>query len=144
VKSFEELTITPRVHACLAAHCLTSSALEQVGVLLGRGSSIEDVCPLPNHALGADKFLILASDLSTARAAALDAGLHILGRYHTHLPQRPSPSRADRHSLPNGWLEMIVCVGRRDGHRIITSTRIFDCSGNLVPLTLLNPSGVMA
>lgn len=136
MKPFEELTITVRAQMNLAAHCLNASAIEQVGVLLGRGSSIEDVCPLPNHATGPDKFLIRAADLSAAKATAADAGQRVLGRYHTHLPARPFPSHADRHSLPDGWLEMIVCVGRRGGQRMITDTRVFDSIGGRVPLIL--------
>lgn len=97
-------------HAALRQHCLSGDTRERVGLLVGTGDRVTAAVPLTNHARGTDSFFIRGADIRRVRAAV--APEVIVGRYHTHPASRIGPSREDRASLPDGWIELIVTVAQ--------------------------------
>jgi proteasome lid subunit RPN8/RPN11 len=121
--------LLPDVESSLRAACLVGGAQEKVGVVLGRGHLICEIITLPNRTGLRDAFQVLDDDVAAAKRHAEINGHQVIGRYHTHPPNRPAPSLQDRISLPPEWFELIVCVGRRDGQLTVTSLRAYDHQG---------------
>jgi len=96
---------------------------EVCGVLLGRGTAVTAVVPVANRE-GASprvRFEVAPEDLLRIQREARDAGLEIVGYYHSHPDHPARPSARDGETaargLSDGVLHVIVAVdaaGRTD------------------------------
>ncbi|MCX7993706.1 MAG: M67 family metallopeptidase [Fimbriimonadales bacterium] len=102
-----KITLTPEVEAAIRAHATEEYPHECCGALLGReGESkriIEQVIRLANERIDERerRFYVSPQQVLMAERRAREAGLLLLGFYHSH-PDHPAvPSEYDReHALP--------------------------------------------
>lgn len=106
------LTISsPLVDEMIDAAAASPDA-EICGLLLGRGASVETVCPCANVAPDpADSFEIDPAALIAAHRAARDGSPAVIGHYHSHPRGRAEPSARDAAAAEPGsyW---IIIAGR--------------------------------
>lgn len=115
------LEVTSEVIARLLAEAARAAPAECCGLLLGRGSRIEEIRPAANVA--ADRlrrFEIDPAALLAAHREARSGGAELLGYYHSHPAGHPTPSAIDcEHSSGDGRAWAIVAGGEigfwRDG-----------------------------
>ena len=108
------LRLTDGVDEAIRAHGRETYPHECCGALVGRDSLVTSAVPLPNTTDEGPRrrFLVRPSDYREAERAAGDAGVDLLGFYHSH-PDHPAvPSQYDLdHAWPN-LSYVIVAVGR--------------------------------
>jgi proteasome lid subunit RPN8/RPN11 len=104
------------------ARCEADYPRETCGLLLGRDEAgrrvVERVFPARNvnEERPADRYELHPADYLAADALAVEAGLEIVGVYHSH-PDHPSrPSATDLLHAQPSWSYLIVSV-RGDGSR---------------------------
>ena len=96
------LRLTDGVDEAIRAHGRETYPHECCGALVGRDSLVTSAVPLPNTTDEGPRrrFLVRPSDYREAERAAVDAGVDLLGFYHSH-PDHPAvPSQYD---LDHAW-----------------------------------------
>lgn len=98
------LRIAANLPVKIHAHALRTAPYECCGGLLGTDAPgerrIARIHPLPDTEVAPDRYLIPMAAMMKMEREAADAGLLILGYYHSH-PRGPAePSRVD---LDQGW-----------------------------------------
>lgn len=121
------LTLTRHVHREMVAACVAGYPLEACGLLGGTtdGSSAHaSRCfPATNEAASARVYTVAGRDLLRADRAAEDAGLSLLGVWHshTHTDAYPSPTDISQAPDPDWWY---VLVSLRDVEPAVRAYRI--------------------
>ena len=89
------MTIAASVVDDIIAHATECQPLECCGVLLGASDRITLAVRARNIAESPSRFLIDPQTHIEARRAARNAGLEVVGFYHSHPHSRPYPSPTD-------------------------------------------------
>lgn len=108
-----ELHLSPGAHEALRAACQHEYPREACGLLLGveeGARRVRQVIPARNLAAHRDAFTLDPSDFVRADSEARDAGLEILGIFHSHPDRDAVPSRQDLAAAQAGWSHVIVPV----------------------------------
>jgi proteasome lid subunit RPN8/RPN11 len=116
----------------MVAHCLRAAPLEACGLLAGTPADGDDraadarLCfPATNTDASARVYTVAPRDLLRADRAAEDAGLELLGVYHSHTHTEGYPSPTDVAAAPDpGWHYVLVSL--RDVEPTVRSYRIVD------------------
>ena len=100
--SERRLTITAGVDQAIRRHGQETYPHECCGALIGRGSDVVAVVPLPNTTEEGPRrrFLVRPSDYRLAEARARELGGELLGFYHSH-PDHPA--RPSQYDLDHAW-----------------------------------------
>lgn len=92
----------------LVAHALDDTPNECCGLLVGAGDLVHDVVRARNALASPTQFQIEPADHFAAIRKARDAGLEVLGAYHSH-PNGPShPSETDRARLTDPTMVQVI------------------------------------
>lgn len=100
-------------------HCAGAHPEEACGLLVGSVRGQERRALRAVRARNArsdrpgDRFELDPADFVAADAAARDAGLEIVGVYHSHPDGPATPSEIDHAVAEPGWAHLIVSVGGR-------------------------------
>lgn len=109
--------------------CERAHPAEACGLMLGRFEPREGKAPKLMalrlhparnvHASAGERFEIAPEDFVGADSAARDAGLEIVGVYHSHPRGGDGPSPADREGAQESWPSVIVALkdGRAESWR---------------------------
>jgi proteasome lid subunit RPN8/RPN11 len=86
--------------------------LEVCGVLLGKGSFVHAVVPVPNREAESPRarYQIAPEDLILIQRDGRDVGLEIVGYYHSHPDHPARPSDTDRAFAAEGLSDGVVHV----------------------------------
>jgi proteasome lid subunit RPN8/RPN11 len=109
----------------MAAHLRAGYPDEACGALLGRGSEVARVAPLPNRETQTPRvrYQIDPRDLVRLDREARDGDLDIIGYFHSHPDGHPRPSETDRsraaESLSDGVFHVVAAV---EGGQKVTPT----------------------
>ncbi len=97
-----ELTLPQTVVDAIRRHGEETYPHECCGALLGGGDRAAEIVPLPNTTEEGPRrrFLVRPSDYRLAERRAGDAGLELLGFYHSH-PDHPA--RPSQYDLDHAW-----------------------------------------
>lgn len=97
-----QLQLRAGVAAAIEAHGREAYPHECCGAMLGREGIVGRAVPLPNTTEEGPRrrFLVRPVDYRAAEAAAADAGLDLLGFYHSH-PDHPA--RPSQYDLDHAW-----------------------------------------
>ena len=102
---------------------------EVCGVLLGRGNAVEAVVPVANRERASPRvrFEIAPEDLARIQREARDAGLEIVGYYHSHPDHPARPSETDRRIAAEGLSDGViyVVVGVEKGEKATPTAWVF-------------------
>ena len=121
--------MTAAVHQQMLAACLAGYPLEACGLLGGRAAGEEataTVCyPATNAAASSRVYTVEPRDMLRADRAAEDAGVDLLGVWHshTHTDAYPSPTDIAQVPDPDWWY---VLVSLRDVEPVVRAYRIRD------------------
>src|SRR4029078_2408411 len=97
----------------MIGHSSDGYPLEACGLLIGRGDKVERFVACTNEAASARVYAIPAKELLRADREADDAGLSIIGVFHSHTHSEPYPSPTDVEQAPDpGWHYVIVSLKR--------------------------------
>jgi len=106
--------------AAIQAQARDGYPFETCGILVGRSgqgpSSVEEVLPVPNRETESPRvrYQIAPEDLLRIQRQAREAGLEIVGYYHSHPDHPARPSETDRQlaaeGLSDGVVHLIVGV----------------------------------
>ena len=123
------LTLAAGVHAEMVADCLGGYPLEACGLLGGTtagGDAAATVCyPAHNDAASARLYTVAPRDLLAADRAAEDAGIALVGVWHSHTHTDAYPSPTDVAEAPDpGWWYVVVSL--RDVEPVVRAYRICD------------------
>jgi desampylase len=80
----------------ILAHALEAAPQECCGLLIGNRGRIERAARARNLAPSPTRYLIDPADHFAALRAAREAGLAVIGAYHSHPASPPTPSQTDR------------------------------------------------
>lgn len=96
------LWLTAAADAAIRAHGRETFPHECCGALLGRDGSVQATHPLPNTTNEGPRrrFLVRPDDYRGAEKRAREAGLDLLGFYHSH-PDHPA--RPSQYDLDHAW-----------------------------------------
>ena len=107
------LAMTGRAFAEMIGHAYDGYPLEACGLLVGRGDKVERFVACTNEAASARVYTIPAKELLRADRQADDAGLAIIGVFHSHTHSEPYPSPTDVEQAPDPeWHYVIVSLKR--------------------------------
>jgi len=107
------LAMTRRTFAEMIGHAYDGYPLEACGLLIGRGDKVERFVACTNEAASARVYTIPAKELLRADREADDAGLAIIGVFHSHTHSEPYPSPTDVEQAPDPeWHYVIVGLKR--------------------------------
>jgi len=97
-----QLTIGARVDEAIRAHGDETYPHECCGALVGHGDRVTATVPLPNTTEEGPRrrFLVRPDDYRVAEKRAREAGLELLGFYHSH-PDHPA--RPSQYDLDHAW-----------------------------------------
>lgn len=112
------------------AHARRGYPLEVCGVLLGReGGGIERVVPVANRGARSPRvrYQIDPEDLLRIQREGREAGLEILGYYHSHPDHPARPSETDRRMAAEGLSDGVLhlVVGLEAGARATATAWVF-------------------
>jgi [CysO sulfur-carrier protein]-S-L-cysteine hydrolase len=115
----------------VVAHCLDWYPLEGCGLLAAGGAAgpadaeVREVYPAANSARSARLYTVEPKDLLRADRAAEEAGLSLVGVWHshTHTPAYPSPTDVAQAPDPD-WHYVLVSLS--DGEPVLRSYHIRD------------------
>jgi proteasome lid subunit RPN8/RPN11 len=138
----DTLTLPDAVHDRLRAHAEAAYPEECCGVLLGRVESdsirVTDLFPVENRDPDARerRYLIGPGDYLRAERTAEDAGLDVVGFYHSHPdhPARPSATDLAEATFP-GFVYTITAV-ERGRAASTTAWRLADDRSQFLPVSL--------
>jgi len=107
------LVMAKRTFAEMIGHAYDGYPLEACGLLIGRGDRVERFVACTNEAASARVYTIPAKELLQADRDADDAGLAIIGVFHSHTHSEPYPSPTDVEQAPDpDWHYVIVSLKR--------------------------------
>jgi [CysO sulfur-carrier protein]-S-L-cysteine hydrolase len=107
------LVMATRSFAEMIGHAYDGYPLEACGLLIGRGDKVERFVACTNEAASARVYAIPAKELLRADREADDAGLAIIGVFHSHTHSEPYPSPTDVEQAPDpDWHYVIVSLKR--------------------------------
>ena len=113
--------------AAMIGHAYNGYPLEACGLLVGSGERVERFVACTNESASARIYSIPGRELLRAERSAEDAGLEIIGVFHSHTHTEPYPSPTDVEQAPDpGWHYVIVSL-KRDApetrsYRIVAGT----------------------
>jgi proteasome lid subunit RPN8/RPN11 len=129
------LRIREELSGRIRAHGAETYPHECCGALLGRDSDgareIAEIVPLTNQRNDSprNRFSITPEDVRNADAAARQAGLDLIGWYHSHPDAPARPSEFDReHAWP--WYSYIIVSVQERVPREMNSWRLADDRGH--------------
>ena len=123
------LVLTREVHDEMVAACLGGYPLEACGLLggvaAGESAAASACYPATNAAASSRVYTVEPRDMLRADRAAEDAGLALLGVWHshTHTDAYPSPTDIGQAPDPDWWY---VLVSLRDVEPVVRAYRIRD------------------
>ena len=79
----------------ILAHCRNGLPYEACGLLFGKGETAEVVRPMRNAARSTTFYTLDPAEQLQVMEEAQDAGLDMVGIFHSHPVTRPYPSRTD-------------------------------------------------
>src|SRR5580700_9673110 len=135
------LSLPKTVHDQMVAHCLTGLPEEACGLLGGDLATGEAVTCYPTRNLAASAKLYTVDPKEHLRAdrAAEEAGLSVIGVFHSHTHTDAYPSPTDVAQAPDpGWHYVLVSL--RDTHPVLRSYRILGESVDEEPV-VVEPRG---
>jgi proteasome lid subunit RPN8/RPN11 len=96
------ITLHAHVDGAIRSHGREAFPHECCGALLGRDGVVHEAFPLPNTTEEGPRrrFLVRPADYRAAEKRARDAGLELLGFYHSH-PDHPA--RPSQYDLDHAW-----------------------------------------
>jgi proteasome lid subunit RPN8/RPN11 len=112
-----QLQLRAGVAAAIEAHGREAYPHECCGAMLGREGIVGRAVPLPNTTEEGPRrrFLVRPVDYRAAEAAAADAGLDLLGFYHSHPDHPAKPSQYDLdHAWPSFSYVIVSVMGGED------------------------------
>ena len=119
--------LTSEVDAAIRAHGRETFPHECCGAMLGRDGVVSEAFKLPNTTEEGPRrrFLVRPDDYRIAEKRARDAGLELLGFYHSHPDHPAKPSQYD---LDHAWpFFSYVIVSVMSGEdKLLTSWRLKD------------------
>jgi proteasome lid subunit RPN8/RPN11 len=127
------LKLTERLAQRIRAHGVETYPHECCGALLGRDGEAEktrevsNLLPLANRRNDSprNRFELTPEDVRLAEKTASDAGVELLGWYHSHPDAPARPSEYDRdHAWP--WYSYIIVSVQKGEPRDMTSWRLKD------------------
>jgi [CysO sulfur-carrier protein]-S-L-cysteine hydrolase len=129
------LTLTPDQLAEMVAHCIACVPEEGCGLLVGdEHGTVISVYPTRNAAASAQIYSVDPTEHLRIDRAAEDAGLAVIGVFHSHTHTDPWPSPTDVRQAPDpSW--HYVLVGLRHELASTRSYRILD--GNILEETMV-------
>lgn len=98
----DAIKLRPAVDAAIRAHGRETFPHECCGALLGRDGVVHEACALANTTDEGPRrrFLVRPDDYRVAEKRAREAGLDLLGFYHSH-PDHPA--RPSQYDLDHAW-----------------------------------------
>lgn len=113
----------------LLAHARSGYPFEVCGVLLGRDGTVEKAQAVLNRETESPRvrYQIAPEDLLRIQRESRDAGLEIVGFYHSHPDHPARPSETDRRIAAGGLSDGVlhVVVGVEKGERATPTAWIF-------------------
>ena len=119
------IALTPDVDAAIRAHGRETFPHECCGAMLGRDGVVREAFALPNTTEEGPRrrFLVRPDDYRVAEKRAREAGLDLLGFYHSHPDHPAKPSQYDLdHALP--FFSYIIVAVRAGTPEDMTSWRL--------------------
>ncbi len=121
------IALTSGVGAAIRAHGRQTFPHECCGAMLGKDGVVREAYALPNTTEEGPRrrFLVRPDDYRVAEQRARQAGLDLLGFYHSH-PDHPA--RPSQYDLDHAWPSFsYVIVSVMDGEdKLLTSWRLQD------------------
>ena len=108
-----ELRLERRHLAEMAAHCLSCYPEEGCGLLVGdlSSGSVNEVHPTANVAASSQVYTVDPRAHLRIDRAAEDAGMSVIGVFHSHTHTDPWPSPTDVRQAPDpGWHYVLVSL----------------------------------
>jgi proteasome lid subunit RPN8/RPN11 len=121
------MTLTPAVDAVIRAHGRDTFPHECCGALLGKDGVVREAYALPNTTEEGPRrrFLVRPDDYRVAEQRAREAGLDLLGFYHSHPDHPAKPSQYDLdHAWPSFSYVIVSVMSGED--KLLTSWRLKD------------------
>jgi proteasome lid subunit RPN8/RPN11 len=108
----DSMLISPNVIADMLAHARSEAPRECCGLLVGKGESVVRSVRARNLDAKPSRYLIDPEDHFAAIRAAREAGLEVVGAYHSHPSSAPVPSPTDVAEANSGsdFLYVIVSL----------------------------------
>jgi proteasome lid subunit RPN8/RPN11 len=112
------ISIPPDAEAVMRAHGASTYPHEACGVLVGRGDGevaswvVVRAEPAPNEFDGGhhNRYLVAPAFQADVERRALDAGLDVIGFYHSHPDEAARPSEYDRSHAYAGYVYRVYAV----------------------------------
>jgi proteasome lid subunit RPN8/RPN11 len=121
------IALTAAVDAAIRAHGRETFPHECCGAMLGRDGTVSEAFALPNTTEEGPRrrFLVRPDDYRTAEKRARDAGLDLLGFYHSH-PDHPA--RPSQYDLDHAWpfFSYVIVSVMAGEDTLLTSWRLKD------------------
>ena len=134
----EEVRIRQRIVDDLLAQASDEAPNECCGLLLGHSDVVEYARRARNLHESPSRFLIDPADHFAAMREAREAGLRVIGAYHSHPHSPPVPSETDlAEAIDTELLHIIVSPGTRDAPGQARGFRILDGNFREVRLVLV-------
>ncbi|MGE5358338.1 MAG: Mov34/MPN/PAD-1 family protein [Bacteroidales bacterium] len=121
----------------LVAHASQEAPRECCGILVGSTSRIERSFRARNLLKSATRYVMDPEDQFAAIRFAREAGLAVVGFYHSHPASDPVPSETDRREAeyPNHWYLIVrPAAGERAAE---VRGFLLEESGNFLPIALV-------
>jgi [CysO sulfur-carrier protein]-S-L-cysteine hydrolase len=121
------LSFPSDAYAGMIGHAYDGYPLEACGLLVGTGATVRRFVPCTNSDASARVYSIPGVELLRAERAAEDAGLEVIGVFHSHTHSEPYPSPTDVGRAPDpAWHYVIVSLKREApetrSYRIVDGT----------------------
>ena len=132
--------VRPDVLTQVREHAAGVGREECCGALLGRGGVVVRAQPLANEASErTNRYFIGPRSVLALEAAAVRAGLEVIGFYHSHPSGGAEPSKVDLgHAWP-GYLYLIVSPG--DGADGVRGWRLREDRRGFLPVRIVEENG---
>jgi proteasome lid subunit RPN8/RPN11 len=89
------LRLTDRQRQTILDHCRAGLPFEACGLIFGKGRESMQVMPMRNAAQSTTFYTLDPAEQLEAMENARDAGLDLVGIFHSHPVTRPYPSKTD-------------------------------------------------
>jgi proteasome lid subunit RPN8/RPN11 len=121
------ISLTAAVDAAIRAHGRETFPHECCGAMLGKDGVVTEVFRLPNTTEEGPRrrFLVRPDDYRSAEKRAREAGLALLGFYHSH-PDHPA--RPSQYDLDHAWpfFSYVIVSVMAGEDKLLTSWRLKD------------------